>query len=510
MSDRVERSKKNIIWTFIGKITNLIFPFITQTCLIYILGVQYVGLNGLFNSVLMILSLTELGIGGALVFSMYRPIAEGDDEKICALLAFYKKCYHIIGSIILVLGLALLPFIKYLISGDVPDDINIYILYSIYLLNTVLSYYLFAYKTSLLNACQMVDMISRVDIISNSAKCILQCAGLLLLPSYYMFVWVIPLSTILRNLCVEYISRKKYPQYICKGKLQTKDINVIKDKVKGLFFQSIGNVVLFAVDNIVISVFLGLELLGKYNNYLYVHNALVNLVGVVSVSIVSVVGNSIATEEKEKNYRNFRQFNLLWLCLISWCAICQMCLLQPFIEVWAGKDLLLSEKLAFLFVIYFYVNKMGDMSGIYKSAAGIWKEARFVPLVSAVFNLGLNLLLVTRIGLAGILISTIVSLVFINVPFGGRVLFRVYFDYKWAWVKYLLTHIMHFLVTLLIGGFTYWLCGCLPVQGIVGLVLRACICVPMPMVLLFLVYHRDKRLKETGILIRRLIHKEAG
>ncbi len=510
MSDRVERSKKNIIWTFVGKIVNLLFPFITQTCLIYILGVQYIGLDGLFKSVLMILSLTELGIGSALVFSMYKPIADGDDEKVCALLAFYKKCYHVIGSVILVLGLALLPFIQNLISGEVPDDINIYVLYSVYLLNTVLSYYLFAYKTSLLNACQMVDMISRVDIVANSAKCILQCVGLLLLPSYYMFVWVIPLSTVLRNLFVEYVSRKKYPQYVCRGKLPVEDIHVIKDKVKGLFFQSIGNVVLFAVDNIVISAFLGLKLLGKYNNYLYIHNALVNLVGVISFSIIPVIGNSIATETREKNYMNFRQFNLLWLCLISWCAICQMCLLQPFVEIWAGKDLMLDNRLAFLFVIYFYTNKMGDMSHNYKTAAGIWKEARYVPLISSAVNLCLNLLLVNEIGLAGILISTIVSLVFVNVPFGGRVLFKVYFNYKGAWRRYLLTHLLHFLLTFLIGGFTYWICSRVPVQGVGGLVLRVLVCVPVPAVLLFLVYRKDKRLEGTKILLRRFIRKGAN
>lgn len=505
MSDRVERSKKNIIWTFVGKIVNLLFPFITQTCLIYILGVQYIGLDGLFKSVLMILSLTELGIGSALVFSMYKPIADGDDEKVCALLAFYKKCYHAIGSVILVLGLALLPFIQNLISGEVPDDINIYVLYSVYLLNTVLSYYLFAYKTSLLNACQMVDMISRVDIVANSAKCILQCVGLLLLPSYYMFVWVIPLSTVLRNLFVEYVSRKKYPQYVCRGKLPAEDIHVIKDKVKGLFFQSIGNVVLFGVDNIVISAFLGLSLLGKYNNYLYIHNALVNLVGVISASIIPVVGNSIAMEDKEKNYRNFRQFNLLWLCLISWCAICQMCLLQPFVKVWAGENFLFSKKIAFLFVLYFYTNKMGDIIWVYKSAGGIWKEGRYIRLLGATVNLCLNIFWVSRIGIAGVLLSTVISLVVIIDPFGGKVLFDVYFDYKHAWLEYIGTLLMHFLITVLIGGITYGMCAHISESGIVGLVLRTLICVPVPIILLFLIYCRDTRLKQTGALVKRLI-----
>ncbi len=507
MADRVERSKKNIIWSFAGKIVNILLPFVTQTCLIYILGVQYVGLNGLFTSVLTILSLTELGIGSALVFSMYRPIAEGDDVKVCALLAFYRKCYHIIGCVILTVGLILLPFIRHLISGDVPDDVNVYILYAIYLLNTVLSYFLFAYKMSLLNACQMVDVISKVDILTNIAKCVLQVAGLLLISSYYMFVWVIPLTTVMRNIGVEIWTRRKYPNYYCQGKLLYSEIYQIFEKIKGLFFQRIGDVVLFSVDNIVVSAFLGLTVLGQYNTYLYVHTALVGLVSVITMSIVPVIGNSVALEEKEKNYQNFRQFNILWLCIVSWCTICELCLIQPFIQLWAGRNVLLGNGTAALFALYFYANKHGDMSWVYKSARGIWKEGRYVPIVSSVVNLSMNLLTVRWIGLGGILLSTILSLFFINIPFGGRVLFHVYFNYRYAWREYLLTHIKHFILTAVIGLSLYWICMKIPLEGIWCLAVRGVLCAIVPIPILWFVYHEDERMQGTGRLVRRLLHK---
>lgn len=507
MADRVERSKNNIVWSFVGKIVNILLPFVTQTCLIYILGVQYVGLNGLFTSVLTMLSLTELGIGSALVFSMYRPIAEGDDAKVCALLAFYRKCYHVIGCVILTVGLILLPFIRHLISGDVPDDINVYVLYMIYLFNTVLSYFLFAYKTSLLNACQMVDVISEVDILTNITKCVLQFAGLLLIPSYYMFVWVLPLTTIMRNIGVEILTRKKYPHYFCQGKLLSSDIHEIFEKVNGLFLQSIGNVVLTSVDNIVISIFLGLTVLGQYNVYLYIHTALVGLVGVISSSIVPVAGNSVAVENKEKNFQNFRQFNLLWMCMVAWCTVCELCLIQPFIRLWAGDKMLLNNGVAALFALYFYANKIGDMSWVYKSASGIWKEGRYVPIISSVVNLSMNLVMVRWIGVVGVLLSTILSMMFINIPFGGRVLFHAYFDYRNAWREYLLTHIKHFVITAAIGLSLYWICMKMPLEGVWCLAVRGVLCIIAPVPILWFVYHKDERMQKTGRLVQRLLNK---
>lgn len=203
----------------------------------------------------------------ALIFSMYKPIAERDQAKVCALLQFYKKCYRVIGFVTLTIGIILIPFLEKLISGDYPSDINIYYLYLIYLLNTVVSYFMFAYKTSLLNACQRVDIVSNVAGATNIIKTILQCVFLLLTKDYYWFAMMIPCLTVVNNLLVNNITNKKYPEYQCKGKIDTRTLAQIKEKVSGLIFQKIGGVVLISVDSIVISSFLGLTLLGKYNNY---------------------------------------------------------------------------------------------------------------------------------------------------------------------------------------------------------------------------------------------------
>lgn len=508
MENRAERASRNLIWTGISKAVNILLPFVTQTCLIYVLGVRYVGLDGLFTSVLQVLNLTELGIGSALVFSMYKPVAEGDDQKVCALLSLYKKCYRLIGCIVLAVGLCVLPFIEKFISGEIPEDVNIYFLYIVYLSNTVLSYFLFAYKSSLLNACQRVDTLSLIDTAATCVKALLQCAALLLLPDYFLFVCILPVVTILRNLFTSYLVNKKYPQYVCRGRVGHEDIALIKEKVAGLIFQKAGSVVLFAVDNIVISAFLGLTVLGLYNNYLYVHKALVSLVGVIITAIIPVVGNSIVVESREKNYKNFKQFTLLYMWVVSWCSISLLCLHQPFMRLWVGEERLLDQSVMVLFVIYFYMNKIGDMTYAYKEAAGIWWEGRYVTLVSSLLNLSLNLLLVRVIGLKGILLSTIVSLALVNIPFGGRVLFSAYFEYPHAWKRYLQTHTFHLAVTVAAGGITYGICRYLPDGGFLALLSRGVVCLILPNLILLAAYIKHPDLRGAGKFLKRIWKKD--
>lgn len=164
--------------------------FLIRTIVIYTLGTLYLGLDGLFTSVLEVLNLTELGIASAIVYSMYEPLAKGETAKVCALLNFYRRCYRIIGLVVAIAGLLLLPFLPHLITGKVPADINIYLLYLMHLTGTVLTYELFAYRTSLLNATQRNDVVSKVNFVCYLCRCALQIVALLAFHSYYLYVIV--------------------------------------------------------------------------------------------------------------------------------------------------------------------------------------------------------------------------------------------------------------------------------------------------------------------------------
>ena len=160
---RTRNVLKNVEWGLIQKVLTLIVPFINRTVIIKVLGMEYLGLNSLFTSVLSILSLAELGISSAIISAMYKPIAENDTELVCALMNYFKKAYRVIGLFVTVVGLGIMPFLSKVVKGDVPPDVNIYILYIIYLSNNAISYYLFAYKNCLFIANQRNDVNSKIQ-----------------------------------------------------------------------------------------------------------------------------------------------------------------------------------------------------------------------------------------------------------------------------------------------------------------------------------------------------------
>ncbi len=493
---RKETVSKNIIWGFADWIIQTIIPFITRTIMIYTIGIQYVGLGSLFTSLLQVLSFAELGIGSALVYGMYRPIAENDDEKVCALLNFYKKCYRVIGSVILFLGLCMVPFLDHLVAGEVPNGISLKLLFAVYLFNTVIGYFLFAYRSSLFIACQRVDVTKRISMLTGLLKGLLQILFLLCFRNYYWYVYAIPIATILNNILVALLFRRHYPLYICRGNITGIEVQEIRKRVGGLVFQKIGNIVLTSVDTIVISAYLGLKILGIYNGYYYIITALFGVMGTISSAMIPSVGNSVIQDSKEKNYRDLQKFHFLYMWIVTWFCACLLNLYQPFISIWQGKENMLSGTMVVLLVIYFFIHKMGDISFIYKEAMGLWWQGKFVPLISSMVNLTLNIILVRLIGLPGIVISTIVSIALINDTYGTAILFHYYFDSWRRWIYFLRDLVIYFLKAVVVAGCTWGVCRLVSGNGIWVLAGRAAICCIVPNLVIFAINIKNENLKE--------------
>ncbi len=506
---RTKNASRNIIWGFLNKIITIGMPFVVRTALIYTLGVQYVGLGSLFTSVLQVLSFAELGIGSALVFRMYKPIAENDEKTVCALLNFYKKTYRIIGLIILVIGLMIMPFIKLLIADEIPHEINIYFLFGIYLVNNLIGYFLFAYKQSLLTASQRVDLISKIGMGLQFIMGLTQILALVIFRSYYLFVLIIPIITVMNNVCVGFITDKIFPQYKCGGQVEEQDLKKIKKLVSGMMFQKVGGIVLTSVDTLVISAFLGLKVLGVYQNYYLIITSLFGFLSVILQSLIASVGNSVATEAAEKNYRDFKLFNFIYVWIVSFCSICLLCLYQPFMKLWVGEDNMLLNYMVLLYAIYFFTHKWCDMLYVYQEACGIWWENRFVPLTAAVVNLGLNILLVQIVGLPGILVSTIVAVVFIYDVGYAKVLFSTYFSsVNKAQMSYWKRQVGYLVTTVVAAVITYTICVNLPVdKSILKLISNAVVCIFVPNSFFFLVYAKTTEYKDAIRLLGRIRKK---
>ena len=462
-------------------------------------------------SVLNVLNLAELGIGSALVFSMYKPVEEDDRTRLSALLALYRRCYRVIGAVILTVGLLLMPFLPYLIEGTYPSDVNLYLLYGIYLANTVVSYFLFAYKQSLFIASQRNDWISNINSALLIVTTLLQVFFLICFGSYYLYVLVLPMVTCINNIAICILFRKKFPWARSVGTLDKETLKTIKTNVIGLMTQKIGTVVLSSASSVIISAFLGLVILGKYNNYYYIITALFGFLTIVQTSIIPSIGNSIITTSKEKNYTDFRCFLFLYVWILSWFAVCFLVLSESFVSLWVGKSNVLSLDVVVLMSLFMYAYKMNDMTYVFREATGIWYQGMFIPIIAALVNIGLSLTLVNYWGLLGVLFSGIASLLLVYTPWYSRVLFKYYFDDMSKWKAYLLTQGKYFLVTLGAAIVTFAAASLIPTDcTMTTLLLKALVALFIPNLLFMLVYHRSKEFISAKALIESIIRKRRG
>ena len=495
---RIERTKNSIKGFktgLINKMVTLLLPFIVRTVLIRTFGMEYLGLNSLFLSILNILNLAELGVGSAISFSLYNAIAKDDKNKIRDLVNLYKKLYRVIGLSIFGIGMLVLPFLKSLCNSDIPSNVNIYAVYILYVLNTTLGYLLFAYKNSLFVSHQKNYITNNISTFVNVLLNVLQCVVLIVLKNYYLFVLVMPITTIINNLLIKYYAIKKFPNYNPEGNIDKEEKKQIYSKVKALFYYKIGGVVLVSVDSIVINKYLGLSILGRYNSYYYVISTLFGFLQIITSSMLAGVGNSITTDSIQKNKDDFDRLNFIMSWIIGFCTICLLCLYQPFMKLWIGKPNMFSLLLVVYLSIYFYVWKTLEIVNLYKDAAGMWEYDKYRPLIASIVNLVSNIVLVKLIGIYGIVISTILSIMLVIFPWSTRVLFKNYF--KKGYFNYFLRYLKYTIFTVLNASLTYYICSNIGPYGIKCLIIRGVICLIVPNVVYLVLFMNDKLFGDT-------------
>ena len=427
---KVKNLKTNVIYGLIYRIISLFFPFLIRTVMINTLSSEYLGLSGLFSSILQALNLFELGIGSALVFNMYGSIATNDKDKLCALYNYYKKCYRTIGTIIFTIGILLLPFLPHLIKGSYPENINLYIIYMIYLLNTVLTYWLYAYKNSIALAHQRTDIEYKVLIVNQIIMYIIQILLLIIFKNYYFYIIVLPIFTVFKNIMVSKKIDKEYKNIKPYGNISDEEKDKVLKNIKSLFGHQIAFTVINSADSIVISSFLGLNELAIYNNYYYIFSAIINLLAILFTSIQAGIGNDILTSSSENIFLNFKRFRFFVYTLVSICSMCLFTLYQPFMHLWMGKDMMLLNWEVIFFVIGFYITQTRKVITTYKNAAGMWKEDFWKPYFVIIVDIIFDILLINKIGSIGAMISTIISMGLVAVPWEVHVLYNKLFKIK--------------------------------------------------------------------------------
>lgn len=480
-----------------------------RTAIIYYLGIQYLGLNGLFTSVLSILNLAELGVGSAMVYSMYKPIANDDVITICALMQLYKKYYLIIGGLVAVIGIALTPSIPLLIKSDIPAGINVYILYLLNLTATVLSYWLFAHKISVLLAHQRNDVVSKVTLATNTFQYGIQFLVLWLTQNYYLYVIVALLTQVLTNIVTAIVASKIYPQYKARGRISGDEIKLINKRIRDLFTSKFGAVIVNSADTIVISAFLGLNILALYQNYYFIISSVIGFVTIIFTSCTAGIGNSLVVESQEKNFSDLNKFTFIVSWISGFCSCCFLCLFQPFMEIWVGEKLMLGYSAVVCFVIYYYIYEINQLLNLYKDAGGIWHKDRYRPLVTALTNICMNIVMVRFWDLYGVLLSTVISMLCVGMPWIIINLFSTLFERKLLPV-YIKKLFVYCLVSIFCCVVTVLLCNFINIGKWFTLILRFIICLIIPNVLFFIIYRNTVEFVQCIDLVDKITRGKFG
>ena len=429
---RIQHTIKNIVFGYIGNLSSTVLGFILRTVFIMKLDETLLGVNGLYTGVLSLLSMAELGIGTALNFSLYAPVAQKNYDRIKSYMQFYKKAYRIIGLIVAVLGIALIPFLKFFIKDPGNYGIReLTLYYLIFLFNTVSTYFV-SYKYSLVNAEQKNYIQTNILTITKLVTTILQLIVLMVTSNFLLYLLTAAAVELLQKIWANNYLNKRYPYLLDKDviplrKEETKDI---WDKTKALLCLKIGDIARLQTDSIIISSFIQVAIVGIVDNYNMVINSVQNFVLVIFNSAISSFGNLIATESKQKQYELFKIYRFVANWIYGLSAIGFYVLLTPLVvDLWLGEKWLLSANIVALIVIDYYFKGDRVVMMNFRTAAGVFEQDKFLPLIQGGVNLVISIVLVQRIGLIGVYVGTVVSGLIANIS-RPPIVYRVCFDRK--------------------------------------------------------------------------------
>ena len=399
----------NFIFGIVNYIVTIILGLINRKALVYFLGIEYQGLNGLFSNVLSMLSIAELGFGTAIIYHLYHALAASDIDLTKTLMHFYKKCYYAIAFIIAVIGLLIIPFLHYIV-GEVDLPLSVSGVYLCFLTDTVVSY-LFTYKRSILIANQQNYIVTFCDILYQFVMKTIQIVALITTQDYMLYLYVMIVCRAVENVCINILANRQY-SYLRETDIHPLSSEIrcdIKKKVSGAVFHKVGSFVVLGSSNIIITKFLGLVITGIYSNYFLIINTLSSICAQLMTAATASVGHLLSEGDQQHSNEIFDQLFLLNYFLSCLGAVGIFCVATDIIKMIFGADLVLTESVVFVLSINFYQTCMRRTYATFKETAGILYEDRYVPLIESAISIISAVYLVQKIGLSGVFLGTIIS-----------------------------------------------------------------------------------------------------
>lgn len=495
---RTKNSVLNVVSGLIYQIVVLVLAFVSRTLFIRYLGIEYLGVNGLFTNILSVLSLADLGIGSAIVYSMYKPIAENDTTKIAALSNYYKVLYNRIAVGVALVGICLVPFLGQLVNFDADtatkltmNDITIY--YLLFLANSVISY-LFVYKTSVTTAAQKGYLLKIYNIIFSILQFVLQILAIVIFHNYILFIVIQIIMSFLQNWFSAMKSEKIYPYIVEKHELAKKDKKEIWTNVKSMFAYQIGTVVLNSTDNIIISVLLGTVWVGYYSNYSLIIAKIVSFTSIIFTSLLSSIGNLNTESDQKKKHLIFKVLNLISFWIYGFCSICLIILSQDFISMWIGKEYLLSNAILVVAVLNFYLQGILYPIWCYRNTTGLFRHTKNIMFVASALNLILSIVLGKWLGLFGVLIATAIARLATNIWFEPYKLYQIFF--KESAKEYFIDQLKNVVIIFIVTAVLLFLGGMITLSNtFIALLLKGVLCAIIVNVVFFVIYRKTDEFK---------------
>lgn len=506
-NSRTKNSVLNMATSVAIRFFTLILSFVSRTVFIYILGAEYLGLNGLFTNILSFLALSELGLGSAIAFLLYKPIAENDIERMKTVMHFYKKCYMVVGTVILLLGCCLMPFLKYLVNFDQPIPDNLYLVFFLFVLQSAVSYFFAAYKQTFVNANQKTYVLTKIELVFTVVNCIVDIVVLLLFRNFIVYLVGKVIVVIIKNLVLSKKIDSLYPfltesvsQYLTRSEVK----NVFKDIYSVSVFR-LGSVLFNSVSNIVTSALVGTIVVGYYSNYTMIVTQIEMVMMLAFNAVAASIGNVVATESKDKQYSVFKRLDSLTFIIYGACTVFLIQCLNSFIQIWIGEndsDYVLNQIVVILICANFYINCSAQVMERFRVASGNFHIGRDLQVIGGVVNIILSVILAKTYGFEGVLIAPLISKIFVTTtPYVinvGKAVFGI------EWIKMLKDYFGKIAYIALLSTLCWFACFHFHMHGIKSFAIEIIITVLIVLIVSYLTFRNTEVYFEIRNLIKKI------
>ncbi len=478
----------NILSGSVSHVISMLLQLIGRTIFINTLGVEYLGINSMFYNILMLLSLADLGFGSAIVYTMYKPLAENDTDAIVALMTYYKAIYRKLAVLVACIGIGMLPMLPYVVNlnSEIPY-LEIY--YLLYVANIVISY-LMAYKYTIITADQKGYLISGYSLIASILQTIAQIVILVLFKNYMLYLLVFVIRTFLVNWFQSNKAKKVYPYINGTKELDSATKKSIFENVKSMFLYKLGGLLLNNTDNFIISMMVGTVYVGLYSNYLTIITAIYKFTDIIFDSITFSVGNLNASEDSDWKFEIFKILNFVIFWITTFCSVCFLVLFNDFITLWIGKEYLFGLPTVIIIVVNFFMPGTLTTASIYRDTTGMFKETRYVLIIAAAINLVLSVILGRNYGLFGILLATAIARLLTNMWYEPFILFKAYF--KKSPILYFKRQAFYWVIAVACCLSTYLLSSAIHTISVANLILKLALCMVVPNIIILALFVRTK------------------